>query len=60
MGAIAALRLQFKGYNIAGVWLFGQPRVGNGAWQTQYNIKLLSKTLRISEWQLLCCVLYLF
>eukprot|EP00879_Flechtneria_rotunda_P014745 GHRR01015407.1.p1 GENE.GHRR01015407.1~~GHRR01015407.1.p1 ORF type:complete len:613 (+),score=167.92 GHRR01015407.1:1105-2943(+) len=49
LGSIAALKLEnnplFIG-NIAGVITYGMPRVGNKAWQTLYNSKLQTVTLR--------------
>lgn len=51
VASIAALRLNVllpKGRaRVAGVWVFGSPRVGNAEWARLYDAALLSKTLRI-------------
>lgn len=52
LASIAALRLTAtlpSGSEMAGVWLFGSPRVGNPTWKAMYNAVLLKKTLRLSN-----------
>lgn len=56
LAAIGALRSQFRWQTagspnqVAGVWLFGCPRVGNAGWQALYNSQLLTRTLRMSNY----------
>lgn len=51
MASLAALRLNAvlpKGRaRVAGVWLFGSPRVGNADWAKAYDAALLDRTIRI-------------
>jgi hypothetical protein len=52
LATIAALRLTAtlpSSNEVAGVWLFGSPRVGNPTWKSMYNAMLLKKTLRVSN-----------
>lgn len=53
MATIAALRLDSLWRNnsssVAGVWLYGCPRVGNKAWMEEYNSRLLNRTLRVAN-----------
>eukprot|EP00775_Hariotina_reticulata_P006149 gene6149-6386_t len=54
LGSIAALRLSEHpsfGGEIGGVVSYGSPRVGNQAWQTLYNSRLLSVTVRFSNFR---------
>lgn len=54
MAAVAAVRMQhlFHGteYSVGGVWLFGCPRVGNEEWMRVYNRRLLTRTLRFTNY----------
>jgi hypothetical protein len=56
MAAIGALRSHHRWQTtgspnqVAGVWLFGCPRIGNAGWQTLYNSQLLTRTLRVSNY----------
>jgi pimeloyl-ACP methyl ester carboxylesterase len=56
LAAIGALRSHHRWQTtaspnqVAGVWLFGCPRIGNAGWQTLYNSQLLTRTLRMSNY----------
>ncbi|KAF8058124.1 hypothetical protein HT031_005784 [Scenedesmus sp. PABB004] len=56
LAAIGALRLRHVfaqrggAGEVAGVWLFGCPRVGDAGWQREYDAHLLSRTLRMSNY----------
>lgn len=47
LAVLAALELQRNGFPIAGVYTFGQPRVGNGAYARRYNGSLGDRTWRL-------------
>lgn len=59
LAAIGALRMNYlwrvsnassTTAQVAGVWLFGCPRIGNNGWQIEYQQQLMSKTLRMSNY----------
>lgn len=52
LASIAALRLTAtlpSTSEVAGVWLYGSPRVGNPTWKAMYNAMLMKKTLRMTN-----------
>lgn len=47
LACLAAIAAVSEGVNVAGVYTFGQPRVGNGVWRDAYNQALGQKTYRL-------------
>ena len=47
LAILTALELKRQGFNIAQVYTFGQPRVGNGAFKRLYDFSLGASTFRV-------------